>query len=263
MTSEEINAAREAKHQADLEFVVFSVQNGLSTKEIRELKPEFTDDEVTSMIKELIATGIITQGQVTQNAINSNRRTLNRNATLSPDEQVQFILDKVRKGYSPTEIVESDETKSLTINKVRFQKKQLIAKGIISQEEADTAMKKRQEQALTIKHKKVMDKIKEYTELGYTLDEMTEFIEEYSSKQQLSKIKSAYIKENGWYTEDELKEFARLRKIREYESLPPEEKKRIEEEKLAKTKRLEKKRKEKKKFWQEDKLELMKLLLYI
>ena len=59
MTTKEINEARERKYQEDLEFVADSINNGLTTVKIRELKPEFTANEVTPMIKELIATGII------------------------------------------------------------------------------------------------------------------------------------------------------------------------------------------------------------
>ena len=109
MTSEEIKAAREKKRQEDLQFVADSVNAGLTVTEMRELKPEFGSNEVTPMIKELIAAGLITQEQVDENKKNGNNRTRDKNLKLSPEEQVQFVLDKVRKGYTPLEIVESDK----------------------------------------------------------------------------------------------------------------------------------------------------------
>lgn len=245
MTSDEIEEARNRKRQEDLSFVADAVNNGLTMTEIREQKPEFSYNEVTPMIKELIAAGVITQEKVDENAKNGSKRTINKAVEMSPEEQIQFILDKVRKGYIPSEIVKSDKTKSLTLHKVLYQKRQLIAKGIISEEEADKAMKKRQEKAVAIKHKRLIKKIKEYTELGYTLTEIANFIKEYSYSY-LVDIKNNYAKENGWYTKEELKVVANLRKAREaeesriaFEKLPAEERKKIEEERMAEAKRSE------------------------
>lgn len=245
MTSEQIKSAREKKRQEDLQFVADSVNDGLTISQIRDLKPEFSYNEVTPMIRELIVSGVITQEQVDENTKNGSKQTNNKSLKMSADEQVQFILDKVRKGYAPEEIVKSDETKSLSMHKVLYQKRQLIAKGVIFQEEADEAMKKRQAKALERKHKKVIKKIKEYTELGYTLSEISELITEYSYSY-LVKLKSDYIKEHGWYTEEELEEFVNLRRKREaeeaqraFDSLPPEEKRKIEEARRAEAQRLE------------------------
>ncbi len=238
ITSEEINEARENKKQEDLQFIVDSVKSGISIREMKALKPEFTYNEFTPMIKELVEKGLITQEQINENKINSKRKAMNINAVLLPDEQIQFILDKVREGYTPLEIVNSDETKSLTINKVLFQKRQLIAKGIISDEEAKKAMQERQDKVLEAKHEAVIKKIKEYTELGYMLNEMMDFITEYNYAS-LTKIRKQYIKENGWYTEEELQEFELKRKEREAEEARIALEKLSEEEKIALTKKLE------------------------
>lgn len=245
MTSEEIKAARAKKREEDLKFIADSINDGLSLTQIRELKPEFSYNEVTPMVKELITNGVVTQEQVEENQKNATRNTMNKEVELSPEEQVKFILDKVRKGYTPAEIVKSDKTKSLTMHKVLYQKRRLIAEGIITEEEADNAMRKRQENALKRKHKRIAKKIKEYTELGYTLVEISGFITEYNYGT-LGDIKNAYAKENGWYTKEELESFAVLRKKREaeeaqraFESLPPEEKERIIKEREAEAKRLE------------------------
>ena len=76
---------------------------------------------------------------------------MNHSVDLSPEEQVEFILDKIKKGYTPAEIVESDKTQSLTMHKVLYQKRQLIAKGMITEEKATKAMQKRQEKVLAKK----------------------------------------------------------------------------------------------------------------
>ncbi len=245
MTSEEISIAREKKRQEDLQFIVDSVNAGLTITQMRDLKPEFSYNEFTPMIKELIEAGVITQEQVDDNAKKGSKKTMNQGLQLSPEEQVQFILDKIRKGYAPTEIVNSDKTKSLTMHKVLYQKRKLIAEGKISQEEADRAMQSRQEKALARKHKKVINRIKEYTEFGYSLTEISEFITEYSYGT-LSDIKNEYMKKNGWYTKEELSMFAIQRKDREaeearraFESLPLAERIRIEEERIAEARRLE------------------------
>lgn len=216
ITSEEIKVAREKKRQDDLQFVADSVNNGLTMEQIRELRPEFSYNEVTPMIKELIDKGVITQEQVDKNRKNGIRETMNKGVELSPDEQVEFILDKVKKGYTPAEIIECDKTKSLTMHKVLYQKKRLIAEGIITEEEANNAMQKRQASELEKKHNKVIQKVKEYTELGYTLLEISGFITEYNYNY-IVIIKNEYAKENGWYTKEELKNFAVLREIREEE----------------------------------------------
>lgn len=245
MTSEEIREAREKKRQEDLKFIAKSVEAELTIAQMRDLRPEFSYNEITPMIQELINLGVVTREQVDKNARNAMKKAMNKETKLSPDEQVQFILNKIKKGYSPIEIVESDKTKSLTMHKVLYQKRRLIAKGIISAEEAERAMKKRQEKALKGKHKKIIQKIKEYTELGYKVNEMSEFITEYTYNH-LLKIRNDYIKENGWYTNEELKSFSEQRKkreaeeeLRKFESLPPEEKKRIEEERRKEAEKAE------------------------
>lgn len=244
MTTAQIKEARKRKRQEDLKFVEECVNNEISINEMRELRPEFAANEITPMIKELISKGVITQEQVDTNRKNANRKTTNKGLKMSPDEQVEFIRKKVEKGYSPEEIVEADTTKSITIHKAQYQKRKLIAEGIIPQEVADRAMQERQEKAIKRKRKRVMKKMKQYTELGYTLQEMSEgLIKEYS-RSELSQIKEEYEDELGWYTKEELKEFARLRKQREYDALPEDEKRRIEEEKLAKAKQIEDEKKQ-------------------
>ncbi len=203
------------------------------------------------MVKELIEKGIVTQEQVDNNRKNATRKSINKGRELSADEQRQFILGKIRAGYTPIEIVRSDKTKSLTMHKVLYQKRRLIAEGVITEEEAERAMNKRLKNQLKRKHMKIAKKIKEYTEQGYSLVEISEFITEYNYGT-LSEIKNEYAKENGWYTKEELAEFAALRKIREaeeaqraFERLPEEERKRIMDEKQVEALRIEEEKRRK------------------
>lgn len=230
LTVEEITIARDKKRIKDLEDLENHIKNGGSIQQFKEMKPEFAPNEVTPLIKELIANGRVTQEQIDQNRKKAAIRSMNREVEMSPEEQVQFILDKLKEGYSPTEIVKSDETHSITMYKVLYQKRKLIAQGSISQEKANEAMKKRQQDKLQQKHHAIIELIKDYTRQGYLLTEIAEKIEGYEYVS-LSKIKNNYEKEFGWFTKEELKEFARQRKLREYHALPQEEKDRLAEEK--------------------------------
>lgn len=245
MSSAEIKEAREAKHQEDLAFVESGVLQGLSLEQIRGLKPEFSYNEVTPMIKELIEAGKITQEQVDANSIRQGKITLNKNAVLSPEEQTQYIFEKVRAGYTPQEIVDSDTTKSLSMHKVLYQKRKLIADGAISQEEADEAMKQHQATALNKKHDNDRILVRNYVMLGYTQAEITDILG--CSSSYLTEIKQKYVEQGEWFTLKEIREFERQRKEREeqeaFDNLSPEEQqkyleaKRLEEERIAEEKR--------------------------
>ena len=63
------------------------------------------------------------------------------------------------------------------------------------------------------KHKEIMERVIEYVKQGYTLKESAYFVG--YSVAHLWKIKSEYAKQNGWFTKDELHEFAKQRKQRE------------------------------------------------
>lgn len=234
MTSAEIELLREKKKNEDLVFLENHINLGNSVDSFRELKPEISYNEVTSLIKELISEGRVTQEQIEVNRRKAINKSINKNVQMSHEEQINFIIDKLKKGYTPKEIVDSDKTNSLTMYKVLYQKRRIIAQGIISQEDADKAMEKRQNRKVSRKHNKIIKIIKEYTMQGYTIQEMAETVIHDYTYEYLLKLKNDYVKENGWFTAEEIKEFIRKRKIREYEVLPQEEKDRIEEEKKQK-----------------------------
>ena len=221
LTSEEIKEARRIKREDDLKFVAEHIQQGFSLQQIRDLKPEFAHNEITPMVKELIDAGIITQEQVNKNTKEGKKATANKKYEMSVDMQLQYIIDKVREGFSPQEIVDSDETKTLTLHKVQYQKRQIIANGIISQEDADNAMNKRKAKKLARKHDETIETIKKHIMQGFKLKEISELMN--YSYPYLSEIIRDYSKQNGWFSKEELKEFARQRKIRESGDLPEEE----------------------------------------
>ncbi len=167
ITVEEINIARETKKQEDLKFVKDCINKGITHKQIRELRPELDYGETTQMINELINVGAITREKVTENAKNSFKKTLSKDIEMPLAEQEQYVLEKVKQGYTPTEIVQSDRTKSLTMHRVLYQKRKLIQKGIISQEEAKKLMKERAE-----KIKSYIEKYKKYSKIAREEDEL-------------------------------------------------------------------------------------------
>ena len=237
MTAEQIKLARERKRQEDLQFVANSVHSKLTISQMRQIRPEFSYNEITPMIRELIKDGIITQEEVDENKKQKIIRTMNSSVQMTPDEQTQFILDKIQQGYSPKEILDSDTTQSLSMHKILYQKRQLISKGKITQEEADRLMQERIKKQQDKKIEELMEKIKEYTEQGYSMKEIFEnFIDDYTSYSYFIQMKGEYAKEHGWYTREELANFRRLRKKREEENIPAEERKRLEEEKIKREK---------------------------
>ena len=225
ITSKEITAARQRKKQEDLMALEEHIKSGYSIDSFEKLNPYFTAKEMTSFVKELVDAGKITREQIMKNSRDSAKRAFTKNTQLSLEEQVDVIIDKMKQGYTISEIAESDTTKSLTVRKVSYQKSKIIAEGIISKEDADMAIKRRHKS----KYSEIIDIIKKYVRQGYNLREIAD-ITDYSYVY-ISKLKNRYEKGNGWYTKEELQEFRRKRKIREYENLPQSEKDRIKQEK--------------------------------
>lgn len=250
LTPEEIKLARESKRQDNLKFIADCVNNHLTFREIRALRPEITYQGLNKMIKELKSSNIITQEQIDENSVMGKKRTLNKDAKLSSEEQAEFVLRKLREGYGSSEIARRDTTGTLSREKAEYHKRLLISNGAISAEEIKEAIAQRKKKTTKAKHEEALAKIKEYTELGYTVAEMTNFISEYKYLSLLN-IKREYIKNHGWYSEEELNEFKARRKAREieeariaYERLAPEEKEKIEAEKRAKEDERRKKQEE-------------------
>ena len=213
MTAEQIKLAKKMKKETDLLELEKYIKEGKSIGLFRKLHPELYYDEVGFLIRQLIQTGRVTSEQVDKNRLETARNKIRGNSTVSINNQIDFIFDKVKKGYTPKEIVESDETKSITIHRVVYHRKRFIAEGIITREEMDAAIKKHREQLADQKNDELVDKIKEYTKKGYSLIEIArELGYNYTD---VSRIKSEYAKLNGWFTKEELAEFRKQRMERE------------------------------------------------
>ena len=222
MTSEQIKLARERKKQEDLQFVANSVHSKLTITQMRQLRPDFSYNEITPMIKELIKKGIITQEEVEENRKQGFRRTINRTVKMTPEEQTQFILDKVQKGYSPKEILDSDTTQSLTMHKILYQKRQLINKGYITKEQADRVMKertlqRRSERKNEIKenHLKDLERLKEQLKNPRNETMKTAINALGFSVQYAYKIRNIGIQNGIWLTEEELRQIEKNKKQRQ------------------------------------------------
>ena len=219
----EVKRAREHKHELDLQFIEDSVKNGCSVSEIIEENPEYTYNRVTPMLKELIAKGRISREQIDENGKKARNKKLNKDSQMSIKEQEQFVMAKVKEGYLPSEILESDETGSLTINKVLYYKRKAIIDGIISQEEADRAMAERREIIKGKNHENAIEIVKSLIEQGYSIAEISD--ETDYSYSYLLQIVEEYKKEHGWYSKEELKEFKKKRQERENPSKTPKKRK--------------------------------------
>ena len=138
---DEIKERRALKHLQNLQFVAARIKMGDSLTIIREKLDEYIDyNGATRLANELVEIGIITNEEIEANRITAQRNSYSKGKILSTEEQVKFIREKVFLGYTPKEIVDSDETASVSMHSALYQKRRMIAEGIISAEEAKRLM---------------------------------------------------------------------------------------------------------------------------
>ncbi len=141
ITYEEIQERRKLKHLQNLQFVATRIKMGDSLTIIREKLDEYIDyNGATRLANELVEIGIITNEEIEANRITAQRNSYSKGKILSTEEQVKFIREKVFLGYTPKEIVDSDETGSVSMHSALYQKRRMIAEGIISAGEAKRLM---------------------------------------------------------------------------------------------------------------------------
>lgn len=211
MSSEEINDARERRKQENIKFIIKCINDDeLGIEEILQLRTELDSNELKKIVKKLINDGTVNKEQIDSNAKKATKRSKNKSATLSPEEQLQFVLEKVRKGYSPSEIAKSDETKSITANKATYQRDQLIEQGIISKEEVKKAIQQRKEMLLQIKHQEDAKRLKEYIRKGETFENAATFAG--ISKAYAKTLRRECKENNTWISEEELQEIENRKK---------------------------------------------------
>ena len=229
MTSAEISEARARKKEEDLELLVKIVNEGLTVKHYGELRPELSVQTIASYIKELIGAGRISREQIDENFKKSISKARFASMPMTREEQKAFIIDKINKGYSIPEIIESDKTGTFTRERVIKRRKELIAAGLITEEDLQKFKSERQKTMTVEKHDELINIIMDYVRQGYNFEEIAIILN--CSKSYVYKLKKAYTKENDWFTEEEIEEFKRKRKPDVYENLPLEAKERLLEAK--------------------------------
>ena len=238
LTSEEINEARVRKKEENLELLTRIINEGLTIKYYGELRPELSVSTISGYIKELIDAGKITREQINNNLKNAISKARLESVPMTIAEQQEFIIDKIKKGYSIPEIIKADKTGTLTRERVIKRKNELIATGLITVEDQDKAKSEHQKRKTEEKHDELINTIKNYVRRGYSFSEIANILG--FSKSYIYKIKNEYTKENDWFTTEEIAEFKKKRKINEYEDLPLD----IKEKMLEIKKQEEKKAKE-------------------
>lgn len=253
ISREEIDQARLRKKERDIRDLEVIINCGYPVDYFRETHREFTYNETTPLVKELIDKGKVTREQIERNGRRAAKERLNSNCKMSLDEQMLFVADKVRKGYPPRDILKSDKTHSLTMHKVLYQKRLIISKGIVSQEDADKAMKKYIKKALKRKHdneKKALErerqerrkqeeqermrelwKLRELATQGLSNEEMAN--EMHYSKAALIQLKKRAIEKDIWFSDEDIeffKEQRAKREAKEKEERQKEEAKKQEQE---------------------------------
>ena len=151
---------------------------------------------------------------------------------MKKEEKIAFIEEKIKAGYTPYEIVESDPTKSIELSEVLKQIDKMLSEDLISQKEIDVSRQKFHKGKKPKTHPEIVEIIKEYTKLGYNYREIAAALD-YNYNHIIS-IKNTYAVPHSWFTREEIREFRRQRIEREYQSLSQEEKDRLIQEKESK-----------------------------
>lgn len=211
VTRKEAKEAQEKKYEEDLDFIANSINDGLTLDQIRGYLPHISYNGITAYKNELVKRGLITEEQVEQNRIRAYRNSMQKDDAMSADEQYAFVIEKVKAGYLPQEIVASDKTLSITMHVAYYLKRKAIAEGKITQEEAEKAMKKRE---MLLREPKLIE-LGEYVKRGYNLKEIS-IILKYSV-QYVTKLRKEYEEKFGWFSDEELKLFyeGRIKRVDE------------------------------------------------
>ena len=241
MTSEEISKARITKKEEDLALLIKIIQEGLTVRYYGELRPELSMQTIASYIKELIDTGRISRDQIDENFKKAISKARLESIPMTIEEQKAFIIDKINQGYSIPEIIEADKTGALTRERVIKRKKELMAEGFITEEKLQKSKNERQKMMTGEKHDELINAIMDYVRQGYDFSEIAIILD--CSKSYIYKLKKAYAKENGWFTEEEIGEFKAKRKLDAYEDLPVEARARLLEAKKQEEQEAEESRK--------------------
>ena len=244
VTRKEAKEAQKKKYEEDLDFIANSINEGLTLDQIRGYLPHISYNGITAYKNELVKRGLITEEQVEQNRIRAVKNSMKKDDAMSADQQYAFVIEKVKAGYPPLEIVASDKTHSITMHVALYLKRKAIAEGIITQEEAEKAMKERE----MLLREPILIELGEYVKRGYNLKEISIIVEH--SVQYVTNLRKEYEEKFGWFSDEKLKIFyeGRIKRVDEngIDDLPLSEQK-VEKIRIKKEteRRRDKKRKQK------------------
>lgn len=201
------------KGRTQEDIITELINDGHTSVKIRNCFEGMGYKKYKKILERLIESGKVTQDMLEKNRVSAIRISINPDTVMTPEEQTSFIIEKSKQGYTPTEIVESDKTNSLTMPMVKNQRDLLFKRGILSREEIDKAMKQRQKVKLQEKRSNVLKEIIKYTKLGYTLSEIASIIG--YNLNDVGLIKKEYSEKHGWFSQKEIKQFREKRRNKE------------------------------------------------
>lgn len=134
ITSAQINKARSDFKQEEEKQILTYLRRGYSQSEILGELSYLTSATLSRRVGALIASGQITKEQIEQ---------YQYEASQGEKEIMEFVLSKLRLGFTVKEIIEADENGFLTERRVRNTTQKLISQGFISSREIEKAKAKR------------------------------------------------------------------------------------------------------------------------
>ena len=212
---EELDNIKNQKELKEMNLIEREIKSGKSLNKILEENPSISNRKIKKIIKDLDNRGIITRELIEENKQKEINKSKNKGNIMSIEEQNSFVLQNLRKGLTPSEIVEKDQTNSLTVDKVSIIKRKLIEDGKVSKKTLNKAIKKHNEKKLSEKYDKEIIFIKQHIEMGYPKYKIAEMIGH--SQSYVSNRIREYSETNSWYSSDEIKKFRKQKRERELE----------------------------------------------
>jgi len=170
ITSEIIEDAKQERRLRDKEKVYRLSMQGYSQKEMVEQILYSYLSYIQELIKELKKEGRLTDKKI-QNAKFENNEKENR----------EFVLERLRKGWTRQDISDADPNGYLTVGKVKGIEKRLIEEGVISEEEIKKARKARMPEKKKEKKKENIgpydEKIRRLFLFGFSQNQISQILE--------------------------------------------------------------------------------------
>ena len=131
---------------------------------------------------------------------------------MTPEEQFNFVFEKMKEGLTPQEMCDADPTKTLTFYKASRCRTMVIITGLMTREEANRYVLERKERKQSQARYETFIEKKKYTEKGYSLKEIS--IYTTHSLDYIKKIIAEFSEKDGWYSQEQLEQFEKARVLR-------------------------------------------------